>query len=203
MVNVQFLPPAWVAAQRAIEREQSQRDILADTLERLLAAGASDAVVEALLTAIDAVDAAELDAAAIAGGAGLGVDSEAAGDDYPDIAGPDDSERGIRQQVIAQLRAEGYRGAGFDVLVTLRHRDLAEDEYLRAENDLRGKLVRTKYQADYSARKLWFCSDRELRKYASDELLAWFDQYGRLTRAQLADNLLGRRHYSGSGYYLA
>lgn len=199
MDTVQFLPAAWIAAQREIEARDTQRDILADTLERLLTAGASDAVVEAVLAAVDVVDALELDTAAIAGGSTV-VEP----DIEPDaIAGPDDSERGIRQQVIAQLRGEGYVGAGFDVLVTQRHRDLAEDEFLRAENDCRGKLVRTEFQANYSARKLWFCSDRELRKYASDELLAWFDQYGRLTRAQLADNLLGRRHYTGSGYYLA
>jgi hypothetical protein len=192
-----LLPAAWVAAQRELEAQDIQREILTDALQRLLALPKpDDAVVEALLSAIDAVDAVELAVTAeqIAGGT---VDSE------PDIAGPDDSERGIRQRVIAELRAEGYVGAGFDVLVTAKHRDLAELDWERAENDLRGKLVRTEYQADYSARKLWFCTDRELRKYASDELLAWFDQYGRLTRAQLSDNLLGRRHYHGSGYFLA
>lgn len=203
MCEVNLLPAAWINAQRAIEAEQSQHDILADALERLLAAGASDAVIEAVLTAVDAVDAAVLDAAAIGYGAAPAVDVDVDVVEYPELAEPEDSERGIRQQVIAQLRAEGYVGAGFDVLVTLRHRDLAEDEYLRADNELRGKLVRTEFQSNYSARKLWFCSDRELRKYASDELLAWFDQYGRLTRAQLGDNLLGRRHYAGSGYYLA
>jgi hypothetical protein len=197
MLNLaNLLPSDWVAVQRDIEQRDAQRDILADTLERLLAVGADDSVVEALMLTIDAVDAVEIRQRS--------TDADAEQSDAVDeIPEPDDSDRGIRQRVIANLRAEGYVGAGYDVLVTARHKDLAEDEYLRADNDLRGKLVRTAYQSFYDARKLWFCSQRELRKYASDELLGWFDQYGRLTRAQLADNLMGRRHYSGSGYHLA
>jgi hypothetical protein len=194
-----FLPAAWIAIQRGIEAHTTQRDILADTLEQMLAAGANDKVIEALLAAIDAIDTAELDATVC----DTTQDIADEPDDYPDIEQPEDSDRGDRQRIIAQLRDEGYVGTGFDMLVTLRHRDLAEDEWLRAENDCRGKLVRTEFQANYDARKFWFCNDREVRKYASPELLAWFDQYGRLTRAQLADNLLGKRHYSGSGYYNA
>lgn len=188
MSEVRFLPQSWIDAQREIEARESQLSILSDTLERMLAAGASDAVIEALLAAIDAVDAATVAAA-----------DES--DELPEIEHEHDgSDADTRLEVIATLRGEGYRGAGFDVLVTLYHRDLAELEYLRAEGDVRGHMVRPRFQDDYSARKLWFCSDRELRKYASEEMLGWFDQYGRLTRAQLRENLLGRKYYAGSGY---
>lgn len=183
MCEVNLLPREWVQAQREIEQRETQLAILGETLEQMLAAGASDAVIEGVIAAIDAVDAAE--------------NSD---DDEPP---QDDPDRAIRREIIAQLRSEGYVGVGFDALVTLYHRDLAELEYVKAEQETRGHMVRTRHQANYSARKLWFCTDRELRKYASEEMLEWFDQYGRLTRAQLRENLLGRKHYAGSGYYNA
>lgn len=182
MCEVNLLPQEWVAAQREIEQRESQLAILSETLERMLAAGAADAVIEGIIAAIDAVDAED-------------TDDETQRDDNPD--------REARREIITQLRSEGYVGVGFDALVTLYHRDLAELEYIKAENETRGHMIRTRYQANYSARKLWFCTDRELRKYASEEMLEWFDQYGRLTRAQLRENLLGRKHYAGSGYYNA
>lgn len=180
MSEVNFLPAAWVTMQRELEAQETQLAILTDTLERLLEAGASDTVVESVLAAIDAIQASDTEPA--------------------EIDEPDDTEKGTRREIIAQLRSEGYVGAGFDQLVTLYHRDLAELEYLRAETDTRGHMIRTRFQDNYSARKLWFCTERELKKYASEEQLEWFDQYGRLTRAQLRDNLLGRKHYAGSGY---
>lgn len=194
MTEVRFLPQSWIDAQRELEQHESQLAILTDTLERMLAAGASDAVVESILTAIDLIDAAP---------AADTVDDVDECDALERHESDDNPERATRREVIARLRSEGYAGAGFDVLVTLYHRDLAELEYLRAEGDCRGHMVRPRYQNDYSARKLWFCTDRELRKYASEEMLAWFDQYGRLTRAQLRDNLLGHAHYAGSGYFNA
>jgi hypothetical protein len=115
----------------------------------------------------------------------------------------DNSERAARRDVIAMLRSEGYVGAGFDALARQYHRDLAEMDYLRAEDACRGHLVRPQHQNTYNPRNLWFCNERELRKYASEELLEWFDQYGRLTGAQLRENLLGRKHYAGSGYFNA
>jgi hypothetical protein len=187
MSEVRFLPAAWIAAQRRIESHAAQLDLLNNTLEQMLETGAADSVIEAILTAIDALDADTTDA-------------RNDDDERDEIADDDDTERATRKQVIAHLRSEGYTGNGFDTLVTLYHRDLAELEYLRAEGDTRGHMIRSRYQNNYSARKLWFCTERELRKYASEEMLAWFDQYGRLTRAQLRENLLGRKHYAGSGY---
>lgn len=184
MTEISFLPAAWIAMQRELEAREAQLAILTNTLEQLLAAGASDTVVESVLAAIDAIEA-----------------RDNSDDDQPaEIDEPDDTEKATRREIIAQLRSEGYVGAGFEALVTLYHRDLAELEYLRAESDTRGHMIRTRHQNNYSARKLWFCNERELRKYASEEQLQWFDQYGRLTRAQLRDNLLGRKHYAGSGY---
>lgn len=205
MCEVRLLPAVWIAAQRELERTESQLAILSDTLERMVAAGASDAVIEQLLTAIDLVDGSAAPAPADTVDELEPSDDVDDVDEYDEIDTGDESgdDRATRREVIARLRSEGYAGAGFDVLVTAYHRDLAEDEYLRAERDCRGQLVRSEFQLDYSARKFWFCSPRELRKYASEDLLRWFDQYGRLTRSQLRDNLMGRRHYAGSGYYCA
>lgn len=166
------------AISHEINERGNQLAILTDTLEALLAAGANTAAIDAVLIAIDAIDAA-------------------ADDEIPE---PEGSDHATRQQVITMLRAEGYSAPGFDALVTLYHRDLAELEYLKAETDTRGQMVRAESRANYSARRLWFCNDRELRKHASEEMLNWFDQNRRLTRAQLRDNLLGRTHHV-SGYY--
>lgn len=173
-----------------IESRGQQLDILSHALENLLSVGASDYVVDQVMTLIEYVDAGEI-----------------AADTAETITEPaetpvDETETPIdtRKQIIAELRSQGYVAPGFDALVRLYHRDLAEQEWQRAENDCRGQLVRAAYRANYDPRNLWFCNDRELRKYASEELLEWFDQHGRLTYQALRNRLLDGKHYV-AGYY--
>lgn len=168
-----------------IESRSRQLDILSRALDELLNAGASDHVIDRVMSLIEHVDT---------------------GDDTADVepaeipADEPDAPTDTRKQVIADLRSQGYVAPGFDALVRLYHRDIAEQEWSRAEDDCRGQLVRAAYRANYDPRNLWFCNDRELRKYASEELLEWFDRNGRLTYQELRTRLLGGKHFV-AGYY--
>jgi hypothetical protein len=163
-----------------LDARETQLGILTQTLEQLLQAGAPDEVIERVMSAIDVIDSATL-----------------AAQDEPEPEPEIDVSD--RKRVIAELRAQGYNAPGVDSLIRLYHRDIAEHEYLKAEQELRGHMIRNEH-AGYSARRLWFCNLRELRKYATDEMLTWFDENRRITYPMLRDQLLTGHHYAGSGY---
>lgn len=180
------------AAEREIAARTQQIDVLQATLSELIRSDAPDAAIERVLEAIEIIDGATLTPAEL----------PAAGntdDDADDDIEPDDSDP--RKEFIMHARSLSYTGAGFDVLLTKYHRDIAELEWRRAEDDTRGHMVKREYAGSYNTRRFWFCNDRELRKYASEELLTWFDNNGRLTRAKLRASVLGGSFYAGSGYY--
>lgn len=170
----------------AIDAELAARDtqlaILTSSLEQLLESGAPDGVIESVMSAIDILDSAVLAAQA---------------EPEPEI---EPVSVDARERVIVELRAQGYVAPGVDALMRLYHRDIAEGEYLKAEQELRGHLIKREHALNYSARRLWFCNVRELRKYASDEMLTWFDENRRVTYPMLRDMLLSGNHYAGSGY---
>lgn len=173
------------ALNNEIASREKQLSVLTDTLTALIDAGASDAVIESIMQAIDVLDAA------------TPSPTETETEDEPNE--PED-EPTTRKQLIATLRSYGYQAPGLDALITLYHRDLAEQEWRKAEDATRGQMTHAQYRGAYDTRRFWFCTLREARKYASDELLTWFDENGRLTRAQLRDQLLTGKHYAGSGY---
>lgn len=172
------------AIDREIAARERQLDTLTATLEKLIEAGASDAVIERVMQAIEIVDAATP--------APVSIDPEPEPEPEPEPSDP-------RRVVIAELRSQGYMAPGFDALVRLYHRDLAELEWRKAEDDTRGHMTRPGHTG-YSTRNFWFCNERELRAHASEELLTWFDTNGRLTFRKLRDQLLTGQHYAGSGY---
>lgn len=208
------------AAEREIAARTQQIDVLQATLSELIRSNAPDAAIERVIEAIEIIDGATPTPAEIAP---ADDDTDTADDDIE----PDDTEP--RQEFIRHTRSLGYRGAGFDALLTAYHRDMAEIEWQRAENETRGHMVKSEYangsytvtvvreiensdgttskvacketRNGYDTRRFWFCNDRELRKYASEELLTWFDNNGRLTRAKLRASILGGSYYAGSGYY--
>jgi hypothetical protein len=59
-----------------------------------------------------------------------------------------------------------------------------------AENATRGKMVRTRYELQVSAKQLWSVNDATARKWMSEEMAAWFDENGRLTRSSLREMIL-------------
>lgn len=98
----------------------------------------------------------------------------------------------IKGRFIAHARSLGYDGAGFDALVTAMHRDMAFHYHAQAQEACNGYMVRGDSSA--SGYHFWFCADATVQKQATDELIAWFEQNGRITRADLRRHILtGRR----------
>lgn len=93
-----------------------------------------------------------------------------------------DPERVLRQQLIDQLRAEGYQGRGFDELVRDSHRDYVYRSYLEAEDATRGVMLsRLGEQRGIDPQMLWRMAPQHARAYASEELLRWWAENGRIT----------------------
>lgn len=97
-----------------------------------------------------------------------------------------------RREVIRQLRESGYRGKSFDELARASFRDEVMDRYHRAEDATNGYLVNAEGRARaVDPLSLFTGPVARARKYASPELLEWFDQQGRLTLEEHKANLLG------------
>lgn len=95
-----------------------------------------------------------------------------------------------RMNAISTLRGWGYQGRSLDDLFKAWHRDEAHDEYLRAEEATRTHMLKSRYEGKMDARSLWFRNEATARKYASDELLEWWDQNGRATVEELKARLM-------------
>lgn len=104
-------------------------------------------------------------------------------------------EKQRRQEVISSLRASGYRGSGLDALVRDAYSEHARQAYLDAEAETNGYLIAHKWAASSSGPKnpavLFTGPDATARKYASDELLAYWEKNGRLTFEDFKASLLG------------
>lgn len=96
-------------------------------------------------------------------------------------------EKVRRQNFIRNARADGHVGRGFDELIGWKHQELAAEAYFEAEAATNGRMLKRKYEGagTADARQLWTMSDAKVREVASEEMLAWFDQHGRLTRQAL------------------
>lgn len=102
-----------------------------------------------------------------------------------------------RRDFIAQARADGHRGAGFDELLTSVHQRRVDELAIEAENATNGYMVKSKYQLTVSSKSLWQVNDATARKWMSDEMAEWFDQNGRLTRSMLREMALSGRYSMG------
>lgn len=101
-------------------------------------------------------------------------------------------DRQRRDRAIALLRNNGYVGAGFDELTRDSFENEANRAYLKAEDDTRGTLLnREGRAAGIDPRSLFKGPDNRARRYASEELLAWWDENGRLTLEEHRAEWLG------------
>lgn len=115
-----------------------------------------------------------------------------------------------RRRVIDDLRAQGYTGRSFEELARASYRDHVHRQWLAAENATRGNLVTREGQArGIDPVRLFSGPEAYARRWASDELKAWWDTHGRPTfaewKAQLLDDssaLRGLRE-QGGGDFLA
>lgn len=108
-----------------------------------------------------------------------------------------------RTRAIGDLRAEGHTGRSFDELARSSYRDYLYRQWLAAENATNGYLVRNgSGAADIDPRSLFSGPEARARKWASDELLGWWDTHGRLTladwKAQLLDDPAAIRRLRGA-----
>lgn len=114
-----------------------------------------------------------------------------------------------RRRAIDDLREQGYSGRSFEELARASYRDLVYRQWLAAENATRGQLVTRQGQArGIDPIKLFSGSEATARRWASDELKAWWDTHGRTTFAEWKEQLVGdsgairRLRESGGGDFL-
>lgn len=101
-------------------------------------------------------------------------------------------ERQRRQSAILSLRDAGYKGAGFDQLVQSAFRDHASQAYLDAETVTRGHMLNKAGQAArVHPSSLFTGPEARARKYASEELLSYWQTHGRPTVDDFKAGLLG------------
>lgn len=95
-------------------------------------------------------------------------------------------------EVITQLRSEGYTGRNFDELTQAVFKEEAERMYWLAEQQTNGYLLnKTAERAGIDPRSLFTGQEARARKYASDELLGFWQQYTRVTVDDIRAGMLG------------
>jgi hypothetical protein len=196
----------------------AERDLTAlddDELSDLLATAQTDEEVDAVVAELDRRDTVEQAArkaeadrqkraaarAAKREAKYADLDAEydrrlAAGDDpesaYADVFGVS-VEQQRRDQAIASLRSNGYSGRNFEELSRAAYRDYVEETYFHAEAATRGRLLNgTRGNLDTrDTRKLFTGTEAYARANASEELLTYWQQHGRLTFTDYQSSLLG------------
>ncbi|AYD83968.1 head maturation protease [Mycobacterium phage Grizzly] len=99
-------------------------------------------------------------------------------------------ERIRRRDFMAQARADGHEGKGFDDLLDSVFARRVDEIYIEAENATRGHMVKSKYQLTFDPKRLWYVNETTARKYMSEELGNWFDENGRITRPIMRQMIL-------------
>ena len=103
-----------------------------------------------------------------------------------------------RDAAVASLRDQGYREAGFEDLARASYRDKLQSDYWAAEEATNGYLLnRQGEDAGIDPRDLWLRNEAYARRWASEELLAWWDVHGRVTFEEWKAQLLGDTAWVG------
>jgi hypothetical protein len=107
-------------------------------------------------------------------------------------------EQQRRRRAIAQLREDGLRGKGFDDLSRESFRHRINADYADAEDATNGYMLnKAGARAGIDPRSLFTGPETRARKYASDELRAWWDIHGRPTLEEHRAELLGETGAAG------
>lgn len=99
-------------------------------------------------------------------------------------------QRFRRRDFIAEARADGHSGKGFDDLIGSVFERRVDELALEAENATNGQMTKPRFRKSYNPKQLWYTTDRRAREVMSDEMAAWFDENGRLTRQVLRQMVL-------------
>lgn len=98
-----------------------------------------------------------------------------------------------RRNFIAEARAEGHKGAGFDELLSSVFAERAAEQFWQAEQATKGYMLKRRYEGRVDPADLWTVNERTARAWMSDEMAEWFDENGRITKAQLREAILSGR----------
>lgn len=103
----------------------------------------------------------------------------------PDVAESDVTGESLdtvrRRNYMLAMQAEGHHGNTFTKVLKQKYYSLVNEAYLAAEDATRGAMIKPQFMGKVDETALWSMSERDARKYMSDEMAAWFDQHGRLT----------------------
>ncbi|ASM62514.1 MuF-like minor capsid protein [Mycobacterium phage AlleyCat] len=86
-----------------------------------------------------------------------------------------------RRNFMRAAQAEGHHGNTFTKVLKQKYYQLANEAYQAAEDATNGNMLKPKFEGKVDPASLWSMSDRDARKYMSEEMAAWFDENGRLT----------------------
>ncbi|AEL19663.1 MuF-like minor capsid protein [Mycobacterium phage InvictusManeo] len=86
-----------------------------------------------------------------------------------------------RRNFMRAAQAEGHHGNTFTKVLKQKYYQLANEAYQAAEDATNGNMLKAKFEGKVDPASLWSMSDRDARKYMSEEMAAWFDENGRLT----------------------
>ncbi|MFI9507563.1 hypothetical protein [Nocardia sp. NPDC052566] len=96
-----------------------------------------------------------------------------------------------RRSARSTLSGWGYDGKSLDEQVRAWHRDEAHRAWLAAEDSTNGYMLsKIGQKAGVDPRQLWSMPEDRARRYASEELRGWWDENGRVTRAELKAQML-------------
>lgn len=111
-------------------------------------------------------------------------------------------EKQRQERAIVQMRGQGYDGAGFHELSAKAFRDEADRQYFAAEEATRGNVINAAGQrAGVDPRSLFTGPESRARKYASEEVLQWWQDHGRLTLDNFRAGLIGGKMDEATGGY--
>ncbi|WNM68949.1 minor capsid protein [Mycobacterium Phage TribleTrouble] len=86
-----------------------------------------------------------------------------------------------RDNFMRDALRDGHRGNTFTKVLKDKYYSLADEAYWQAEAATNGHMITRKYVGKVDPTHLWFMSERDARKYMSEEMANWFDEHGRIT----------------------
>lgn len=92
-----------------------------------------------------------------------------------------------RREFVANAKLQGLSSTNFADLLDELHRRLSFDWLLMAEDATRGHMLSRRTQAvgGFDESMLWRVNDQTARRHMSPEMAEWFDEHGRITKADL------------------
>uniref|UniRef100_A0AAU8GQ46 Capsid maturation protease n=1 Tax=Mycobacterium phage Pharb TaxID=3136626 RepID=A0AAU8GQ46_9VIRU len=86
-----------------------------------------------------------------------------------------------KRNFMRDAQRDGHNGNTFTKVLKQKFYALVDEAYWKAEAATNGHMIARKYEGKVSPTLLWHMSERDARKYMSEEMANWFDENGRLT----------------------